>query len=127
MLVCVLASLRAGEALKPDDVVAFIGGTNTVAADEFGYFETILAITSKDRAPRVRSFAWEADTVYEHPRDVGFPTIAQQLDKAGATVVIAEFGACEALDGAARVEDFAKAYDKLLAALAKPGRRFVLQ
>ena len=50
--------------------------------------------------------AWEGDTVYEQWRDLNFGSWAQQLDTASATIVAAQFGQVEALDGVARLPEF---------------------
>src|SRR5262249_11839867 len=66
------------------------------------------------KRPRFRSMAWQADTVYEQWRDLNFGSWAAQLETAGATMVIAQFGQMEALDGVGRLPEFTAAYHRLL-------------
>ena len=119
---CVLAALinapavgvRASEFLHSNDVVCFLGGANVVAAQEYGYLETILRMKFPNLNLRFRSLAHEGDTVFEQPRDYNYPAIAKQLDQTGATVVICYFGQTEALQGTNHLQEFAVAYEKLL-------------
>lgn len=48
---------------------------------------------------RLRTLAWEGDTVFEQWRDVNFPGIAQQLEQVGASAVLVQFGQMESLGG----------------------------
>ena len=64
------------------------------------------------RQPRFRSMAWEADTVYTQWRELNFGDWGRQLETAGATMVIAQFGQMEALDGPGRITEFKSAYHR---------------
>src|SRR5204862_2505840 len=124
-LLCALAGrARASELLRPNDIVCFLGGANVVAAQEYGYLETILRMKFPDLNLRFRSLAHEGDTVFEQPRDYNYPTSTKQLDEAGATMLICYFGQMEALHGTNRLQEFAVAYEKLLEGSAS--RRLVL-
>jgi hypothetical protein len=70
--------------------------------------------------------AWEADTVYEQWRDLNFGSWARQIESANATIIVAQFGQMEALDGAARLPEFVVAYHRLLDQFAARTRRLVL-
>ena len=78
------------------------------------------------RRVRVRNMAWEGDTVYEQVRPLNFGTWTDHLRRAGASVVVAQFGQVEALEGKAGVERFAAAYDALVAQFAATTKRIVL-
>src|SRR6476660_5311882 len=94
------ASVRADEPfLKKNDVIALVGGEDMVVASEYGYLELLLTRALPDYHLRFRNLAWEGDTVFEQRRDLNFPTWEEQLDKTGATVVIAQFGQMESLAG----------------------------
>src|SRR5437899_2702370 len=123
---CVLAALinapavgvRASEFLHSNDVVCFLGGANVVAAQEYGYLETILRMKFPVLNLRFRSLAHEGDTVFEQPRDYNYPAIAKQSEEAEATVVIGYFGQTEALRVTNSLLEFGISYEKLLDPLA---------
>jgi hypothetical protein len=54
---------------------------------------------------------------------LNYPTLEQQLDQIGATVVIAQFGQMESLAGKEKLPEFVAAYEKLVARLTGGGRR----
>jgi putative membrane-bound dehydrogenase-like protein len=108
------------------DVVVFVGQENFVRDQKVGEIESLLASAFALRNPRFRSMAWEADTVYEQWRDLNFGSWARQLETAGATMVFAQFGQMEALDGVKRLPEFVAAYHRLLDQFAARTRRLVL-
>ncbi|MHA3769915.1 hypothetical protein ACXR0O_00080 [Verrucomicrobiota bacterium sgz303538] len=111
---------------KPGDVIALVGGEDMVAAAEYGYLETLITRALPDYNLKFRSLAWEGDTVFEQRRDLNYPSLEQQLEKIGATVVIAQFGQMESFAGKEKVPEFMAAYDKLMRRLENGGRRRVL-
>jgi putative heme-binding domain-containing protein len=119
-------------ALGNGEVVAFVGGTDLVRMQKDGRAEAALTHRFKEAKPRFRDLAWEGDTVYlqttvaERWRRQAFGDMKGQLKKVGATLVIAQFGKIESLDGPNRLEDFTKAYDKLIDQLADDERRVIL-
>ena len=113
-------------ALASNDVVVFVGQMNFVLEQKSGELEARLASAFADVRPRFRSMAWEGDTVYEQWRDLNFGSWDTQLEAAGATVVIAQFGQLEALDGLRRLPEFTAAYHRLLDQFAKRTLRLVL-
>ena len=113
-------------ALGEKEVVVFVGQENLVRDAKAGEIEALLASSFAAKNPRFRSMAWEADTVYEQFRDLNFGAWPAQLETAGATVVIAQFGQMEALDGAARLPEFTAAYHRLLDQFAARTRKVVL-
>jgi hypothetical protein len=122
-----VASLAAEASfLKPNDVVAFVGGEDMVAMSEYGYLELFLTRALPEYRLRFRCLAWEGDTVFEQRRDLNYPTLEQHLDKIGATVVIAQFGQMESFAGDEGVPQFVTAYEKLLDRVSGEGKRRVM-
>ena len=139
--------------LKPNDVIALTGGSNIERTRFNGYLQTSLIASKPELKIKVRNFGWEGDTVFEQWRDGGHtgnldPKRAaaerriqsetgtdswrqqrdwrQQLKEVGATVVIAQFGQMESLNGEEKLPQFIEAYEKLIAEFADEGRRVVL-
>ena len=139
--------------LKPNDVIALTGGSNIERTRFNGYLQTSLIASKPELKIKVRNFGWEGDTVFEQWRDGGQveklePKRAaaerriqaetgtdswrqqrdwrQQLKEVGATVVIAQFGQMESLNGVEKLPKFIEAYEKLIAEFADEGRRVVL-
>jgi putative heme-binding domain-containing protein len=139
--------------LKPNDVIALTGGSNIERTRFNGYLQTALIASKPELKIKVRNFGWEGDTVFEQWRDGGNyqnldPKHAaaerriraetgtdswrqqrdwrQQLKEVGATVVIAQFGQMESLNGVEKLPQFIEAYEKLIAEFADEGRRVVL-
>ena len=134
LLATLTIAARAAEQLelRPGDVVAFVGGTDMVRAQKSGRLEAALTQRHRDARPKFRDLAWDGDTVYfqgtvgERWRREAFGGWREQLQRVGATVVIAQFGKIESLDGPARLDAFREAYGKLLDELAAGGRRVFL-
>jgi hypothetical protein len=112
--------------LGSNETVVLIGQENFVREQKAGELEALLASAFADKAPRFRSMAWEADTVYEQWRDLNFGSWAGQIESAGATVIMAQFGQMEALDGVKRLAEFTAAYHRLLDQFATRTRKLVL-
>lgn len=139
--------------LKPNDVIALTGGSNMERTRFNGYLQTQLIASKPELKIKVRNFGWEGDTVFEQWRDGGQtekldPKRAaaekriqaetgtdswrqqrdwrQQLKEVGATVVIAQFGQMESLNGVEKLPQFIEAYERLIAEFADEGRRVVL-
>ena len=112
--------------LGEKDVVVFVGQENFVREQKAGELESMLAAAFAAQKPRFRSMAWQADTVYEQWRDLNFGSWARQLETVGATVVVAQFGQMEALNGVKGLPAFLAAYQQLLDQFAARTRRVVL-
>ena len=103
-----------------------------VRLQQAGYLEAMLTKAFPAARPQFRDFAWEADTVFgqasviERWRTDGFGDRDQQLQRTGATVVIAQYGRMESLAGADRLEEFVRAYEDLVDAFRKQARLIVL-
>lgn len=122
------AGLEAGEAalpLRTNDVVAFFGGAGVAARADGGRLDALLAVAAPGRRIRLRSLAWEGDTVLRQPREVNFPRPAEELAKCGATVAVLEFGQAEALAGIPTA-DFAAALARMAETMAAGAHRVVL-
>lgn len=127
IIVCLFSVLAHAEEpfLKPNDVIAFIGGEDMVTVSESGYLELALTLALPDYKLKFRNLAKEGDTVYEQRRDLNFPDLAAQLDKAGATVVLCQFGKMECLVEGKTTENFASAYRNMIEKVAAGGKRRV--
>jgi hypothetical protein len=130
LLSLLLCGFAQGSAAAPlfatNDIVAFVGGADVAAAQHSGHLEALLAIQHHGVGVRFRNFGWEGDTVFEQPRDIGFPSLLTNLQKAGATVVVLQFGRGEALSGKRSVMEFREAYAKLLDEFAPKFRKLIL-
>jgi putative membrane-bound dehydrogenase-like protein len=109
-----------------NETIVFVGQENFVREQKTGEIEARLAAALAVKKPRFRSMAWEADTVYEQFREINFGDWAGQMETAGATLVVAQFGQMEALDGTDRIAEFTVAYHRLLDRFASRTRRLVL-
>ncbi len=115
---------RAAEPwLKPNDVVALVGGEDMVALAEEGWLETLITWAQPGDRIRFRSLAWEGDTVFEQRRDLNYPALETQLDRMGATVVLCQFGKMESFAGMEGIAAFTEAYEKLIARLGGEKKR----
>ncbi|MAG93196.1 MAG: hypothetical protein CMJ48_05550 [Planctomycetaceae bacterium] len=115
-----------GFELTDDDVVVFTGGTRTLKQDEFAYLETMLIHAAGKKRVYFRNMGWQADTVYRRQRPRNFGTPIEQLERVGATIVVATFGQMEALDGPGRLSEFVKAYEVALDEFDQRTKRIIL-
>jgi len=124
--------------LQESDVVVFAGGTNMVRLQRAGYLEAMLTLQYADARPMFRDFAWEADTVYRQGtvierwrkdgyRDVkGFGDLKSQLRRVDATVVVAQFGRLESMNGVQEIDRFTEAYGRLIETFQQNSRKVIL-
>ena len=103
-----------------------------------GYLETMLTRAFAAGRPRFRDLSWEADTVFRQGTVIerwredghgdldGFGPMEDQLERLGATVVIAQFGRLEAMAGGAGLGAFVTAYEQLVDQFQKRASRVVL-
>ena len=112
--------------LNQDEVVVFIGQENFVREAKSGEIESRIAAAFAAKNPVFRSMAWEADTVHEQWRDLNFGPWKGQLESAGATTLILQFGQTEALEGQAGLARFKADYHRLLDDLSRHTPRIVL-
>jgi hypothetical protein len=116
----------SGTLLKSNDVVAFVGGEDVVAMQQYGYVEVMLARETAAKNLRFRNLGWEGDTVFEQRRELNFPSWEQTLVKIGATVIVAQFGQAESLRGRDALPQFREAAEKLLTRLAGTNRLVIV-
>ena len=118
--------------LQNGDVVAFVGGTDMVRMQNEGRLEAALTQQSLAARPKFRDLAWDGDTVYlqstvaERWREEAFGDWNAQITNVGATVVIAQFGKIESLDGEEKLATFVETYSKLIDTFSSDGRRVIL-
>jgi mono/diheme cytochrome c family protein/glucose/arabinose dehydrogenase len=112
--------------LGQNEVVVFIGQENLVREAKSGEIESRLAAIFAAKNPVFRSMAWEADTVQEQWRDLNFGPWKGQLEAAGATTLILQFGQAEALQGSGGLARFKSDYHRLLDELGRHTPRIVI-
>ncbi|HEY1173533.1 MAG TPA: PVC-type heme-binding CxxCH protein [Verrucomicrobiae bacterium] len=112
--------------LGTNETIVFIGQENFVREQKAAELESLLAAGFNTKAPRFRFMSWEGDTVYEQWRDLNFGSWAAQLNAAGATTVIVQYGQMESLDGTNRLTEFTIAYHRLLDQFNARTKRLVL-
>ena len=117
------AAFAAEPFLKPNDVIALVGGEDMVVAGELGYLELLLTRALPGHRLKFRTLAWEGDTVFEQRRDLNFPPLEKQLDEIGATVVLCQFGQMESLRADATPAQFRDALTALGLRLAGDGTK----
>ena len=107
-------------ALDEGDVVVLAGGTDMSYLQRAGFLETLLTNAFAEARPTFRDLSWEADTVFrqgsalERWREDGFGDWDAQLERVGATVVIAQYGKLESMAGSEGLESFESAYNALI-------------
>lgn len=113
--------------LMQDEVLAVLGGSEAVAVMEEGSLEALLMRAHAAQRPRVRSLAWEADTVFRQDRPLNFGSLPLQLRRAGATCVMMMFGRQECLErGAEGVADFEAACGRVISQVREVTPRLVI-
>ena len=120
------AQNAVGPAFKPNDVVALTGGEEIVAMGESPDFEVLVLRQPSLSTVKFRNVACEGDTVFEQFRQLNFPAWPGQLKRIGASVVIAQFGKMESLQGVEAIPEFVQAYERLLEVFAADGRRVIV-
>lgn len=111
---------------RTNDVIAFLGGAATVAMDQSGALESALNLAHPGHRLRLRSLAWEGDTVFLRPRELNFPALPDLLRTEGVTVACVTYGALEATQPGPDPERFRAAYAGLLAEIVAVVPRAVL-
>jgi hypothetical protein len=124
-LVLLLAHHANASSFRTNDVIAFLGGTDVVTAQESGHLEALLTIHYHSLNLRFRNFGWEGDTVFAQPRDFGFPPLEHHVKNAGATVIVFQFGRAEAVEQHPP-QKFANAYANFLARFTNQTSRILL-
>jgi hypothetical protein len=113
--------------LMTEEVVAVLGGTEAVAMMEEGTMEALMLTQFPGSRVKVRSLAWEADTVFRQDRPMNFGGLKQQLVRSGSTAAMLMFGRQECLErGEAGLAEFRAALEKLVTLCAEVTPRLVL-
>ena len=118
--------------LEEGETVVLVGGTDMVRLQRAGYLETILTDAFAEVRPAFRDLSWESDTVFrqgsalERWREDGFGDWDAQLERVGASVVIAQYGKAESMAGSDGLESFESAYKGLIDGLLKHADQVVL-
>jgi hypothetical protein len=113
--------------LMTEEVVAVLGGTEAMAMMEEGTMEALMLTQFPGSRVKVRSLAWEADTVFRQDRPMNFGGLKQQLGRSAATVAMLMFGRQECLErGEAGLTEFRAALEKLVKLCAEVTPRLVL-
>ncbi len=108
---------------RPGETVAWIGGTEIVDLDRFGFLEAGMHRAWPDHGLKWRNLAWQGDTVFRQARPMYFYTkkgdpqpgsLPDHRERTEAGIVFLAFGKMESLEGADRVPDFAAAYARIL-------------
>jgi len=112
--------------LEPNEVVVFVGEENLASEPQTAYLETLLLTGLRSPSTKFRNMAWEGDTVYEQWRILNFGSWRRQMDRVNASIVIAQYGQMEALQGKAALDKFIAAYEKLFDEFGQGTQRIVL-
>lgn len=101
--------------LHKDEVIALLGGSEAVAVAEEGSLESLLMLSYAAQKPKLRSLAWETDTVFRQDRPLNFGDLTLQLRRCDATCVFLMFGRQECLErGEAGLDEFRVALGKMI-------------
>lgn len=104
-----------GFELQTGEVIALLGGTEAVAIAEEGSLESLLMLSCAAQKPKLRSLAWETDTVFRQDRPLNFGDLTLQLRRCEATCVFLMFGRQECLErGEAGLDEFRVALGKMI-------------
>lgn len=113
------ASLHA-LTFEDDDLVVLLGNTVIERAQQFGYFETALTLSTEKENLRFRNLAWSGDTVFGHarsyfgPPEEGCARLGADLKDLQPQVVILCYGSMAAFEGEKGLPDFIAGYERLL-------------
>lgn len=118
--------VRAESPTGPGGVIALVGGSPLVAADQAGHLETLLVLRDPSHRRTVRSFAWEGDTVFSRPRPLNFPSLDQQLVQQRVGMALIQFGQMESLAGPESLADFREAYARIVTGIQRTVPRVIL-
>jgi lysophospholipase L1-like esterase len=118
--------------LRDGERVAFVGGTFVERLQNYGYLESQLTVANPDKHICFRNLGWSGDTVWGEARAVfgspsdGFQRLLKDLRQTRPTLVYVAYGANEAQEGDAGLENFKNGLRRLLDELTKIQPRLVL-
>ena len=109
------------------ETIAVLGGSEAVALVESGWWEAGMLARNPGKRIRIRSLAWETDTVLRQDRPLSFGDLRQQLLRVRPTCVMLLFGRQECLErGGDGIEEFRARFDAILATCADRTRRLIV-
>lgn len=118
--------------LKDGDNVVWLGSSYVERMQANNFLETLLTSSQTDRQVTYRNLGWSGDTaggvsraVFGSPQD-GFERLKRDVLLAKPTVVVVNYGANEAFEGEAGLEDFQGNMNELLNFLTSTKARVVL-
>ena len=124
---------RNGFQIDSDANIVIVGSTNAAESQRHGYLETLLTAGNPTQRLAIRNMAWPADTVYRQQRPRNFFGIvkpsygeADRRKPLPANIVFLWLGQAESLDGDAKLNDFARAYEQTIEQLSSRTSRLVL-
>ena len=124
---------RNGFQIDGDANIVIVGSTNAAESQRHGYLETLLTAANPTQRLAIRNMAWPADTVYRQQRPRNFFGIvkpsygeADRRKPLPANIVFLWLGQAESLDGTAKLNDFARAYEQTIEQLSSRTSRLVL-
>ena len=124
---------RNGFQIDGDANIVIVGSTNAAESQRHGYLETLLTAANPTQRLAVRNMAWPTDTVYRQQRPRNFFGIvkpsygeADRRKPLPANIVFLWLGQAESLDGPAKLDDFARAYEQTIEQLSSRTSRLVL-
>lgn len=103
--------------MKSGEVVVFLGGADVAAAQFSSHLETLLTVAAAGQRVHFRNLGWEGDTVFEQPRDFGFPPLLERVRRMKPSILFLQYGRAEALDQKYPIQEFRRAYQELLVRL----------
>ena len=122
-----------GFAIDAAQTIVILGGTNALESGRYGYLETLHTAAHPQHQVRLRTLAWQADTVYQQQRPRNFyeankPEYGERdgRERISADIVFFWMGQTESLDGPQRIGEFTAAYSKHLDQISGYTKRIVL-
>lgn len=122
-MVCAISAAAQKPLVSSNEVAALIGGGDLSALQWKAHLDVLLTVA--EPTIKLRNLAWEGDTVFAQKRDFGFPTIAENVKKAEATLLLIAFGRMESLKGPKNLPSFKAAYLEFLGKLP-PAKKVLL-
>jgi lysophospholipase L1-like esterase len=114
------------------DRVVFVGNTFIERAIDYGYIELALTTQWPDRTIIFRNLGWSGDDArgrsrrFFGPIEDGFNHLKTHVEELKPTVIFVSYGAMEAFEGKAGLEDFETHMNRLLDTFTKTKARIVL-
>lgn len=117
---------------KQGETIAFLGGTNTLELDRYGFLEARFQLAWPNRELRLRNLAWQGDVLTHQARPRNFYTkkgdpqpgsVPDLRERTEPGIIFVAFGKLESLPGG---DWSVEAYRELITALRTCSQRLVL-